>query len=153
MLKIAIPGREELVLKNIVFDLNGTLATDGVLNEAARKWIPEIAKDLSVYILTADIFGTAKKECNGLDARIVIVHGGAEKRKFVDTLGPSSTICIGNGFNDIEMFGNCALSVVIIGEEGCSTKALSAADIAVKNSEDAFGLILHPTRIRATLRI
>jgi len=79
-------------------------------------------------------------------------NGSLEKRKFIQELGVESTICIGNGTNDTGMFEACALAVIIMGKEGCSTKALAKADIAVKSSEDALELLLNPKTITATLR-
>ena len=75
-----------------------------------------------------------------------------EKKEFVQKLGWESTVCIGNGVNDAGMFEVSALSIIIMGEEGCAVKALTKADIVVKNSEDALNLLLNPKRITATLR-
>jgi soluble P-type ATPase len=50
------------------------------------------------------------------------------------------------------MFEVSALPIVIIGDEGCSSKTLLKADIVVKNVEDALSLIINPKRIVATLR-
>lgn len=50
------------------------------------------------------------------------------------------------------MFEICALSILIVGDEGYSAKALLKADIVVKSSEDALMLLLNPKRITATLR-
>jgi soluble P-type ATPase len=152
MLGITIPGRDELTIKNVVFDFNGTLAANGKLSESAKELIAQIRDDVSVYILSSDTYGTVLKECQGLHINVKTVSGGPEKREYVDSLGAADTICVGNGMNDVGMFETCALSIAVIGAEGCAVKALAAADIAVKNIEDAFGLILNPSRITATLR-
>ena len=44
MLKIEIPGQEDLTVKNIVFDFNGTLATDGKLKNSHSTVIFKIKK-------------------------------------------------------------------------------------------------------------
>ncbi len=115
----------------------------------------EIKKFSDIYILSSDTYGSVQNECKDIGSRVQVLsskNGGVEKKKFVQELGPENTLCIGNGMNDIGMFAVCALSIIIIGEEGCSVKTLAEADIAVKNSEDALGLLLNPRRIAATLR-
>ena len=133
MLKITIPGQNELSVKNAVFDFNGTLATDGKLKSSVREMLVEIEKFLDIYILSSDTYGSVQNE-------------------FVRLLGADDTICIGNGKNDIGMFEICALSILVVGEEGCSVKTLLKSDIVVKNSEDALMLLMNPKRITATLR-
>ncbi|MFZ5976018.1 MAG: hypothetical protein ACOYU3_11630 [Bacillota bacterium] len=94
-------------------------------------------------------------EFNGSYAQVKVLKGdnvSAEKRKFVYRYGAEKTVCIGNGSNDIGMFQICALSILIIGDEGCSVKALMVADIAVKSIVDALDMLNHPQRITATLR-
>jgi soluble P-type ATPase len=152
MLRIMIPGRDDLKIENVVFDFNGTLATDGKLNETVTGLIAQIGKDVAVYILTADTYGTVRMECEGLSIQVKAIGSGLDKRVFVGSLGDSNTICIGNGMNDVGMFEASALSIAIMGREGCAVKAICAADIVVRNIEDAFELILKPTRITATLR-
>lgn len=156
MLKITIPGQEDLVVKNIVFDFNGTLATDGEFNPSLAAWMAQIKRIAEVYVLSSDTYGSVQRECSdlGIHARVLrSKNGGAEKREFVQELGAKSTICIGNGVNDAGMFEVCALSIIIMGEEGCAVKTLEKADIAVKCGEDALKLLLYPKRITATLRV
>jgi soluble P-type ATPase len=152
MLRIMIPGRDDLKIENVVFDFNGTLATDGKLSETVTGLIAQIREDVTVYILSADTFGTVRMECEGLDIHVKTIGSGLDKQKFVRSLGDSNTICIGNGMNDVGMFEAGALSIAIMGMEGCAVKAIRAADIVVRNIEDAFELILKSTRITATLR-
>jgi len=155
MIKIAIPERNELEIENVVFDFNGTLAVDGKLHQKVRKMMAKIKELVNIYILSSDTFGSVLEECSALDVHLEILQGdncSTQKRRFINGLGPERTICIGNGMNDIGMFQICALSIVLIGNEGCSTKALAAADIAVRDIEDAMNLLLNPKRIAATLR-
>lgn len=153
MISIEIPGQDGFKIKNAVFDFNGTLAADGKLPENILKLITKLKKDVSVYILTSDTYGTVRMECEGLGIQIKTITNGNEKRKFVHDLGVSNTVCIGNGMNDVKMFEESALSIAIIGEEGCAAKAFTVADIIVKSIEDAFALLLKPSRITATLRL
>ncbi len=155
MLNVSVPGYGDLEIENAVFDFNGTLAAGGKLHTAIRRMMPEIKEKLNVYILSSDTFGTVVSQCDGLGVHIKVIDSGracALKADFIKQLGAGRTVCIGNGNNDIDMFRECALAVLIIGREGCSAKALAFADIVVNNIEDALNLLIDPTRIIATLR-
>ncbi len=155
MLGISIPGRDKLEIRNVVFDFNGTIAVDGKLVPSVTEKIRRLNSYLKVYVLTSDTYGTAENELAGMGVRVFVLKSdnvSREKWRIVRKLGAQSTICVGNGVNDIGMFGICALAILVIGEEGCSAKAAGKADIIVKNCDDALDLILNPKRIAATLR-
>lgn len=61
-------------------------------------------------------------------------------------------ICIGNGFNDIQMFDAVDLAIVVLGDEGMCAELLPHADVLVKTDADAFDLLLQPKRLQAALR-
>ncbi|MHB1653811.1 MAG: HAD hydrolase family protein [Desulfitobacteriaceae bacterium] len=65
---------------------------------------------------------------------------------------PSRVIAIGNGSNDQRMLEEAEVGIAVIGSEGCSGWALRVADLIVNRIEDAFGLLLNPQRLSATLR-
>jgi soluble P-type ATPase len=44
------------------------------------------------------------------------------------------------------------LSIAILGPEGVAGVLVSTADVLVRNINDALELLLHPQRVRATLR-
>ena len=71
MLKINIPGREELTLSHLILDYNGTIAEDGEIIESIRPRLAELAKDLSICVITADTHGTAAKKCEGLPLEVL----------------------------------------------------------------------------------
>ncbi|MDW8800559.1 HAD hydrolase family protein [Clostridium sp. A1-XYC3] len=155
MIQIDIPGRKNLVMENIVFDYNGTLAVDGNLPEDVKEALIELAKRLNVYIITADTYGNVRSQCSELSVKVQTFPKGnatVYKREFVEKLGAENTVAVGNGLNDIEMFKAAELSIAIIGEEGCSTEALINSHIVVKDIKDVFSMILKVDRIRATLR-
>jgi len=155
MLDFPIPGRDDLVIYNVVFDFNGTLATDGKLLPTVKEMINILSQLADIYILSSDTYDSVNEECKDLNATVHVVSGkysSFEKRRFVNELGTKNTICIGNGMNDIEMFEICALSIIVIGDEGCSAKAFLKADIVVKEIKDALLLLLNPKRITATMR-
>lgn len=155
MLEIIIPGREKMMIENIVFDFNGTLAVDGKVSETIKEMIIDINKFLNVFILTADIYGTVNKQCESLGVSIKTFpqeNTGIEKKKIVQKLGKLKTITIGNGFNDILMMEDSILSIGVIGKEGACSKLLTSSDIIVSDIIDVFHLINNKDRIRATLR-
>ncbi|WP_050608130.1 HAD family hydrolase [Clostridium niameyense] len=155
MESINIQGRETLNIKNIVFDYNGTIAVDGILNEYVKKNLVELSKKFNIYILTADTYGNVQQQCRDLPIKIeTFPKGNATKYKkdFVHSLDSKNTVVVGNGMNDIEMFKEAVLSVAVIGEEGCAGRLLLESDIVVKDINSAFILFQNTNRIIATLR-
>lgn len=154
MLQFEIPGREPLLLKHLVLDYNGTIALDGKLLPRAAEQITSLKEFLAVHILTADTHGTVGEECGHLGVTVhTFPSAGAGRHKAQIVEGLSGGICcVGNGFNDIPMFGRAALSVAVIGHEGVCGALLAQADIVVTSIDDALDLLLRNGRLTATLR-
>lgn len=155
MLTYNIPGLGKIEIENVVFDYNGTIAVDGKLIDGARELILKLKEYANIYILTADTYGTVEKECIGLGVKVKTFPkdmASLSKKEIVEKLGSEKTICVGNGFNDIEMFKICKISIAIIEGEGCSGKLLSHSDIVSKSIKDAIEIILSENRKKATLR-
>ena len=154
MLKINIPGREELTLSHLVLDYNGTIAEDGEIIESIRPRLAALARDLSIYVITADTHGTAAGKCAGLPLEVLTfptTEVGAIKAREAEKL-TGGVITIGNGFNDIPMSDAADLSICVIGREGCCGALLAHTDVVVTSIDDALDLLLKPGRVRATLR-
>ena len=154
MLKINIPGREELILSHLILDYNGTIAEDGEIIESIRPRLAELAKDLSICVITADTHGTAAQKCQGLPLEVLTfptTEVGAIKAQEAMKLS-GGVITIGNGFNDIPMSDAADLSICVIGREGCCGALLAHTDIVVTSIDDALDLLLKTGRVRATLR-
>lgn len=156
MIEITIPGRNiTLQLKHLLIDLNGTLTNVGQLSSGVKERIEQLKEHLEVYLLTADTYGTAKLLSEELGITLIKVDeisGGKDKQDFLHQVNAIEAAAIGNGYNDTLMLGDAALSIIIIGQEGCAISALLKADIAVTNIIDALDLLLNPARIIATLR-
>ena len=155
MLEIDIPGRGTFKIRHVVCDYNGTIAADGRLMEGVASRIREIAEHVQVSVLTADTFGTVRAECAGLPVDVRVFDrddASACKAAIVRELGSEGCVCIGNGFNDIAMFEEAALSIAIMGKEGVCGKLLTCADVVATSPIDAFDLLIHTGRLRATLR-
>lgn len=154
MLKIKIPGREELVLSHMILDYNGTIAEDGCIIEGIAHRLAQLAEDLKIYVITADTHGTAAKQCENLPLEVKTfptVQVGAIKAEEAQKL-TGGVACIGNGFNDIQMADASDLSICVIGKEGCCGALMSHCDVVVTSILDALDLLLKTDRIRATLR-
>lgn len=155
-MEINIPGRGIIQIKNLLLDFNGTIACDGEIIPIVKEKIEAINKrGIKVQVVTADTHGTVGVQCASMPVEIQIFNNAnavENKRVIVEKLGAEQCICIGNGFNDGQMFEACAVSIIVIGEEGCSAKSLLKADIVTKNIENAFDMILKPSRMIATLR-
>ena len=154
MLKIQIPGREELILRHLILDYNGTIAEDGEIIDSIRPRLEALSRELSICVITADTHGTAAQKCQGLPLRVLTfptTQVGAIKAEEARKLG-GGVVTIGNGFNDIAMSDAADLSICVIGKEGCCGALLTHCDIVVTSIDDALDLLLKTGRIRATLR-
>ena len=154
MLSIKIPGREELILNHLILDYNGTIAEDGEIIEGIRPRLAELAKELSIYVITADTHGTAAKKCEGLPLQVLTFPTTEVGRIKAEEAGKmeGGVITIGNGFNDTQMSDAADLSICVIGREGCCGALLAHSDVVVTSIEDALDLLLKTDRLRATLR-
>ncbi|OPL08151.1 MAG: hypothetical protein AVO33_01840 [delta proteobacterium ML8_F1] len=155
MLKFSIPFRENYDIEELVFDYNGTLATDGKMAEAVYRRLVALARELRVTVITADTYGTVKKELEntGIEVRIISRERGTlEKKEYVESLGRQKVIAFGNGANDALMLEAAAIGVVVMNPEGVSLEAMAKGDLMVASITDALDLIDRPGRLVAGLR-
>lgn len=154
MLKVTIPGRNELVLNHLILDYNGTIAEDGLVIDGIADSLEELSKSLEIYVITADTHGTAARQCANLPLKVMTfptVEVGKIKAEEVKKLS-GGVVCIGNGFNDIQMSDAAELSICVIGKEGCCGALISHCDVVVTSIVDGLELLLKTDRLRATLR-
>jgi soluble P-type ATPase len=155
MIEIAIPGRGALRLASAVLDFNGTLAHDGRLIDGVASRLRELARRVDVHVVTGDTTGTARGELSDLPVRVHVMppEGQADaKRAVIDTLNAGETVVVGNGSNDRRLVERAALSIAIVGGEGCAVETLMHSHVACGSIGDALDLLLAPRRIVATLR-
>ena len=155
MLKIEIPGFGVVRLEHLVSDFTGTLSVDGRLLPGVRGQLNEIAKFLKVHILTADTFGMARKELEGIDCVIHILRGknhDVQKEDYVKKLGAEKVIAFGNGNNDRRMLKISRVGIAVSQGEGCAVDAVMAANIHVTGANIGLDILLHAKRMKATLR-
>lgn len=156
MILLDIPGYNNISIKTVVFDYNGTIAEDGIVIDEIKDKIRELVNmGIEVFVLTADTYGTVVEQCKELPVKIDYFdkeNASENKREIVKRFGYDSTVTIGNGRNDIEMFQQSVISIAVVGREGCFSKALLEADIVVTNVIDAVNLLIKPNRMKATMR-
>lgn len=156
MVQLEIPEFGKIELESLVMDYNGTLAVDGELQPGVANRLRILSTKLSLYVLTADTFGTVKSRLKSLPVEIVVLKGSDNQAKakeaFVAKLGASQTAAIGNGRNDRLMVARARVGVAVMLSEGASTATVTAADVVVAKIEDALDLFLNPLRLKATLR-
>ncbi len=152
MIRIDIPGRGLIELTDAVFDVNGTIAVDGVLIAGVAERLHRVREQLAIHILTAGTHGNISELERTLGMPLRIISTGEDKQRFVQQLGPEHVIAFGNGANDVAMLRLAALGIAVMANEGLSLLALQAADVLVHGPLDAIDLVLHPKRLVATLR-
>jgi len=155
MIDVTIPGWGDLSVEYLMVDFNGTAAVDGKLKKEVKDVMDKVSRYVKVFVITADTYDSVDAELGVSSVTFIKVNknaSGEEKAKVVRELGPEKIVAIGNGSNDAAMLKEAALGIAVMGDEGCSTAVLKEADIVVTDVIKAFGLILHPERILATLR-
>lgn len=155
MVRLDIPGFGLVELEHLVSDFTGTLSEDGRLVEGVKERFGQLSRDLKVHILTADTFGRAGKELEGVDCTLHILTGPGhdlQKERYVQALGPEKVVALGNGVNDRRMLSLARVGVAVCLREGCAADAMKGADLLVTSTLDALDLLLHPKRLLATLR-
>ncbi|MFZ0611794.1 MAG: ATPase P [Desulfobacterales bacterium] len=155
MIEVTIPGYGTLRLDYLVLDHNGTLAVDGLLVPGVRESLEKLAEKLEIFVVTADTFGRARAQLEGIPCQLTILPPGDQDRgklAFVDQLGRERTVCIGNGRNDALMLEAAALGIAVILAEGAAVATLNAADVVCVGIIPALELLMNPLRLTATLR-
>ena len=153
VLQVAIPGRDRLVLRHLVLDLNGTLAVDGHVMAGVAARLAALRAHLQLHVLTAGTHGHVEECATALGLQPLAIGTGPEKRDYVRALGPEHVAAIGNGANDVPMLQEAALAIAVLGPEGLCADALRAADVVVADPCAGLDLLLLPARLVATPRL
>ena len=152
---VDIPGYLALDIKNIVLDFNGTIANSGLLINGVAESINNISKHFNVYVITADTFGTVRKQLEGINCELTIIpkeNQSEAKLDFAKSLDLKHTACIGNGRNDRYMIKEAILGIAILEDEGTCTETLNASNMVCKSILNALEIISVPNKLIAGLR-
>ncbi len=155
MISVDIPGYRPMQLAHLVMDYNGTLAVDGEIEPGVKTALEALAPRLDIHVITADTFGLAADRLKGYPVKLSVLPPGDQdvaKHKYVDELGCTGTVAIGNGRNDRLMLQHAGLGIGVILAEGAASETLMAADVVCRGIVPALELLVHPLRLTATLR-
>ncbi|HEX6484101.1 MAG TPA: HAD hydrolase family protein [Ktedonobacteraceae bacterium] len=152
MIHIDIPQRGSFELRHAVFDINGTLAIDGVPLVGVADRLETLSGHLSIHLLTAGTHGNLADIEKELGHPLQSISTGEDKVNYVKKLGPDGVVAIGNGANDAGMLQLAAIGIAVLAGEGVAASALRAADVLVTSPIHAIELLLLPKRLVATLR-
>lgn len=155
MIFIDIPGRMPIAIEHLVLDFNGTIAVDGRLVPGVADRLNRIGEQAAIHVLTADTFGHCRSELATVSCQISVLPEGRQdmrKCEYVQKLGESRTVAVGNGLNDWRMLAAAALGIAVMLDEGLAVKTLMAADVVCPGILPALELLACPLRLKATLR-
>jgi soluble P-type ATPase len=157
MKKFNIPHFGLFEIRNIIFDINGTLQFNGKISNKLVEKFRELKQHYNLYLISSDTRGNLNELAKQLDTKYVRINTADQtdaeaKNKELLKLGKENTAAIGNGNNDMLMLKNAALGILIIGSEGASSKSLMNADVIFTNPIDAINFLLDEKAIIATLR-
>src|SRR6185312_5000497 len=127
MIEIAIPGCGDLRLANALLDFNGTLAFDGWLIEGVADRLRLLSALLDLHVVTGDTTGTAREALAGLPVQLHLMpreDQDAAKCEVLARFDAAHTVAVGNGRNDRGLVERAALSMVVVGREGCAAASL-----------------------------
>src|SRR5271157_5121446 len=116
MFNLDIPGFGVVKLEHCVTDFTGTLSVDGKLLSGVVERMNRISEFLNVHVLTADTFGKAKAELEGVRCEMHILEGkehDVQKEEFVRKLGAEGVIAFGNGNNDRRMLKYARIGIAV----------------------------------------
>jgi len=156
---IDIPGFGKLQINAILSDYTGTLAFNGKLLPGIKDRLLRLAELVDIHVVTADSFGTAAEELQGLPIvtrKLERESEDVQKQHYALELNPRYVASFGNGNNDrlhlkaVKEAGG--LAIAVDNGEGCALDAVFNANVFVVGAVNAFDLLLEPIRLRATLR-
>jgi len=154
MINIQRPDQEPLEIDFILFDFEGTLASDRRVHPKAKDKINLLSKRTKIYILTKEEKERMEEVLKKVKAEIIYLPEGESSQKKLDLLrqlGAIRTAAIGNGADDGPMMEEASLAICVIGKEGASAEAVKNADVVFTDILDALDFLLKPLRQKATL--
>jgi len=156
---IKIPGFGDRVIRTVISDYTGTLSLHGKLTPGVKPRLLRLQKVVDVKIVTADTYGTARKQLKGIvEPHFLTRKSGQdkEKRDFAKKFDLRHVAAFGNGNNDrllLRAVKNAGgIAIAVDNGEGCALDALLAANIFIFGAARALDLLLNTNAIKATLR-
>jgi len=154
---INIPNYGEISIKNVLFDMNGTIQFEGKLSEKLCEKFNLLKKFYNVYLISSDTRGNLDTVAKKLVTSYIIIDSNKfsheeAKCKVLMKLGENVTVAVGNGNNDALMLKKALLGLAIIGKEGATTKCVLNSDVLFPDPISAINFLLDDKIMIATLR-
>ena len=157
MRKIIIPYHGEITIKNVIFDINGTIQFKGQISEELVQKFEELKKFYNILLVSSDTRGNLKNIAKklGVNFKKVNTQGindAEAKNNELKKLGKEVTVAVGNGNNDALMLKNAILGIAILGSEGASTRSILNSDVVFTDVINAIEFLLDEKTMISTLR-
>jgi soluble P-type ATPase len=157
--RVEIPGFGEREIRTIISDFAGTLSTSGKVLPEVREKLIRLAELVDIHIVTADTFGTASRELEGVPMTLRILDAGREheqKAVYASRHHPKYVAAMGNGNNDrlllVRVKEAGGLAIAVENGDGCAMETLLQGHVFIHGAANALDLLLEPLRILGTLR-
>lgn len=145
---------ETIEIKNIVLDLNWTLAVNWKIVDGVKKCIENLKKlNIEVLLFTWDQRGNVENICKELWITFKVAKNAQEKEKLFLELDINKTVAIWNARIDNGMFKHAKISIAKLQAEWIHTWILGEVDIIIPNIVDALNLFIDSDSLEATLKI
>jgi len=143
----------ELEIKTIILDLNGTLSVGGVVPDGVKERLGKL-KDMGFNVLffTGNTRNDADDLATDLGVDWKLAKNAGDKRDLALELDPDTCASIGNGLIDLELMKVVKLSIVTLQAEGVHVQTLVNSDVIIPTINDALDLFIDEQRLIATLR-
>lgn len=148
-----IPGQEQLEIKTIILDLNGTLSVAGTVPDGVKERLVQLkARGFKVLFFTGNTRNDADELAASLGIEWKLAKSAEDKRDLAMELDPETCASIGNGRIDLELMKTVKLGIVTLQAEGVHVQTLINSDIVIPTINDALDLFIEEQRLIATLR-
>lgn len=148
-----LPHGENIEIKTLILDLNGTLTVHGKIPKGVPEQI-NILKSLEfrIILLSGDVRGTAKEIAEEMRIELIIAKSADEKEAAILELEPQTCASIGNARIDIGTFKHARVSILTLQAEGIHADTIQYADMIVPSIQDALSLFIDKKSFEATMR-
>lgn len=152
-MKYNIPGHEQLEIKTIILDLNGTLSVAGTIPNGVKQQLQQLKdRGFKVVFFTGNTRNDADDLAADLGVEWKLAKSAEDKRNLAMELEPETCASVGNGLIDLELMKVVKLRIVTLQAEGVHVQTMLNSDIAIPTINDALDLFLDEQRLIATLR-
>ena len=155
MIKVEIPGTEEVQLEHVVFDVNGTTAVDGDLLPGASALLEDLVERVNIHLLTIDTYGKQFELDQQLGMKAIHEVSGNEPEQKADyfrKLGPDHSVIVGEGANDSLMLKEARIGICSQSQESTALETLLQVYLVVPDIISALTIILNPRCLTANFR-